>query len=358
MPEMHTDGPDLSWFEFMPAWVMYTPVVIQSIIMAIRYRSLTLPLAANPGIHLSGMVGESKTAILSLARGKARDYILPFITLNRSRERSTEAFSRSKERLIASGLNYPVVAKPDMGCRGAGVRLIKNDSDLQRYMEDFPKEQDFLLQEKAPWSAEVGIFYTRYPDSSRGKIISMGFKYIPFVVGDGVTTLRGLIESDSRAEKLSHIYFSRFENRLDEVLPDGEVLNLVFSGSHSKGAIFRNGNEYITEALTRKLDEVLADVPGFFFGRLDVKFRTITSLMAGKDFTIIELNGASSESVHIWDNKSTYVGAVKMLLKQYRILYEIGDQQRKAGHNVPTLSELFKAWRQERALTVKYPSTD
>ncbi len=132
----------------------------------------------------------------------------------------------------------------------------------------------------------------------------------------------------------------------------------MFSGSHSKGAIFRSGNEYITEALTRKLDEVLADVPGFYFGRLDVKFRTITSLMAGKDFTIIELNGASSESVHIWDNKATYTEAVKMLLKQYRILFEIGNKQRKAGHKVPTLRELLKAWRQEKALTMQYPSTD
>ncbi len=118
MPEMHTDGPDLSWFEFMPAWVMYTPVVIQSLFLAVRFRSLTLPLAANPGIHLSGMVGESKTAILSLAGRKAKKYILPFVTVNRQSDSSKDALSRSKARLSELGLQYPVVAKPDMGCRG------------------------------------------------------------------------------------------------------------------------------------------------------------------------------------------------------------------------------------------------
>ncbi len=66
--------------------------------------------------------------------------------------------------------------------QGAGVRLINTDDDLYRYMTDFPENQDFLLQEKAPWSAEAGIFYAREPDSSHGKIISMGFKYIPLLL--------------------------------------------------------------------------------------------------------------------------------------------------------------------------------
>jgi len=58
---------------------MYIPVVIQWLLLAARYRSLSLPLIANPGIPLSGMVGVSKSAVFDLAGDTARQWILPWI---------------------------------------------------------------------------------------------------------------------------------------------------------------------------------------------------------------------------------------------------------------------------------------
>jgi len=51
-------------WEFWPAWIFYPPVGIYYLWLAIKYRGLTLPTAANPGIFSGGMVGESKIATL------------------------------------------------------------------------------------------------------------------------------------------------------------------------------------------------------------------------------------------------------------------------------------------------------
>ncbi len=51
-------------WEFWPAWLFYPPVALYCVWLAIKYRGLTLPTAANPGIFAGGIVGESKASIL------------------------------------------------------------------------------------------------------------------------------------------------------------------------------------------------------------------------------------------------------------------------------------------------------
>lgn len=47
----------LRHWEFWPGWMFYPPVVIYCLWLAIKYRRLTLPTAANPGIVSGGIVG-------------------------------------------------------------------------------------------------------------------------------------------------------------------------------------------------------------------------------------------------------------------------------------------------------------
>src|SRR6266487_3046851 len=44
-------------WEFWPAWLFYIPVVLYYFWLAVRYRSLSLPTAANPGMATGGFVG-------------------------------------------------------------------------------------------------------------------------------------------------------------------------------------------------------------------------------------------------------------------------------------------------------------
>lgn len=324
-----------------------------------RYRSLTLPLIANPTIPLSGMVGESKADILDQLRKPGRQWLCHYITqqhdaLQPAHEEANAVLARYQQE----GMQLPAVVKPDLGCRGAGVRLIERAEQLGDYLADFPNGARYLLQERSRYQAEAGVFYVRYPGESQGKIISITLKYTPWVVGDGKQTLRELILADERAGQLSHIYLPRHPEHLDRVLEEGEVFRLAFAGSHSRGSIFRNGNGYITDQLTQRLDQIFNDFPTFHYGRLDIKFRDIEALMKGEDFQILEINGASSEATHIWDSRTRFRDAITTLMSQYRILFEIGHKQRMAGHASPSLMSLYRAWREEKRWVQDYPSTD
>ncbi|RCX03501.1 D-alanine--D-alanine ligase [Marinomonas foliarum] len=348
----------ISPYEFMPSWFFYAPVVVQSLFLGLRHGDVCLPLIANPSIKLSGMVGESKTDILNLAGPVAKKWIEPFITLTKNQESVAVQFENAQQAMDVAQLSFPIVAKPDLGCRGVGVKLLKSAAQLHEYIETFPTSAQFLLQRKAPYQAEAGVFYVRYPGQEQGEIISITLKYAPSVVGDGTHSLRQLIERCPRAGQLAHLYFPRHTQKLDWIPADGEEYPLAFAGSHSRGSIFRNGNQYITQALTRKLDEILKDVDGYYYGRLDIKFADIESFMAGENFSILEMNGASSEATHIWDRNTRLSEIFSTLLKQYRILFEIGALQKKRGFKSPTIRALLKAWREEKALIQHYPATD
>jgi len=348
-----------SFFEFWPVQLIYIPVIFQWLWLALRYRSLSLPLIANPAIPLSGFVGESKTAVLNLAGDHARSYIAPFITLYNDAGLSvSERTSIAIYKLQQANIKFPVVAKPDIGCRGAGVQVIRQAQELEHYLQQFPVNSDLLLQHKVPLEAEAGIFYIREPGTSEGYIFSITLKYAPYVVGDGQRTLKQLIKQDPRASKISHLYLKRHQDKLDNIIGDQQAYRLAFAGSHCKGSIFRNGSELITKELAQAFDKIADDIDGFYYGRIDVRFENTEKLKKGKGFKILEINGASSEATHIWDRDTRLQAVYQTLFHQYRVLFKIGDLNRKSGHKPASLWQLLRAYLRERKLVGQYPETD
>lgn len=358
MPPLEKRRHVTGFFEFWPTQLLYLPVVAQWLGLAVRYRSLSLPLVVNPGIPLSGMVGESKSAILALAGEQARAVIAPWVVHDRTDESIDTQTDAALASMRTAGITLPVVAKPDQGCRGAGVWKITTPERLAEYLWQFPEGHRLILQKLSAHRPEAGIFYIRHPDSARGEIISITLKYQPIVIGDGRATLRELILADARASRLTRIYFPRLSARLDEVIAAGEAVELAFAGNHCRGSLFRNGNAYITPALTAALDRVLGNVRGFYYGRLDVRFRDMAALMRGEDFDIIEINGAASEATHIWDPDTRLSEAYAALFRQYRTLFLFGDRLRARGERPPGVLPLLKAWWRERQLVARYPATD
>lgn len=358
MPALDTSGRATSFFEFWPTWLMYVPVAIEWLLLAVRYRSLSLPLIANPGIPLSGMVGVSKAAVFDIAGDTARQWILPWILFEVDQQDIAQQSQRATAALQEAGLDFPVVAKPNMGCRGVGVRLLDDHAELKEYLQDFPVGGCIQFQKLSEWDAEAGVFYVRDPEKPQGEITSLTLKYMPYVVGDGQSKLGELIAKDPRAGALEHLYRDRHADRWDDVIAEGEPLRLVFAASHSRGAIFRDAAELIDQRLSQSLDRIFADIPGFYYGRLDVKFRNVESLSAGVDFDIIEINGASAESIHIWDRNAGLGTAVRTLLQQYHTLFKLGAISRKRGARPPGLMALYRAWRYENNLVKHYPQND
>ncbi len=364
-PLSNTDKP-VSFFEFWPAWVFYIPIGLYWVLLSLRYRSFGLPMAVNPNIALGGMVGESKYEILEQGGDLAQSYILPYVIRDQLHDAPLHycdetLLSHVENDLIAAkekGISLPFIVKPELGCRGAGVRVVSSGEELAKYLRDFPQDRRYLIQELAPYSAEAGVFYERLPGERAGQVTSVTLKYRPTVIGDGKKSIKSLILSDPRASVLRELYLEKNNDRLHVVPKADEEIALAFAGSHCRGSIFRNGNEYITDALTKKIDEIMLDFPDFYYGRLDIKFKDIASLSNGNNFVIIELNGVSSEKTHIWDSRTPLFEAFSTLFEQYTTLFKMGYIMRNLGYKVPSIKVLIKTWWHELQRSDTYPSTD
>ncbi len=347
----------VSMFEFWPSTIMYAPVALQWLLLAARHRSLTVPFLANPGLTLSGMVGVGKAELMQQAIGACREAILPWV-----RHVVTDEPAHTQARHCATlaadaGFGFPLVCKPDIGCRGAGVKLIAGVQQLQAAIAAYPAGAALLCQKLASFEPEAGVFYVKFPDAD-GSIASLTFKYRPQVIGDGRSTLEQLLQRDQRAARVQHLYRQRHAARWNSVIPNGERVRLVFSASHCRGAVFRDAREHITPALTAAINRIMAGIPDFHYGRLDLKFADLDALRAGEGLQVVEINGASAESIQIWDRDASLRDAIGTLLWQYRTLFALGAHQRRRGHRPPGLLTLLRHWQLERKLTRHYPSTD
>ncbi len=360
LPPLDETAPPLSHFETWRPVVFYFPLFLQWAWLGLRYRGLTLPTVANPLFPVGGLIGESKAQILDTIQDpEARSLVAPYIVLPMPEgEDRTVLLNQALDRMNEEGLAFPVVAKPDIGCRGAGVRLTRSVEDLDAYLERFPRGDSVVLQELVPYEAEAGVFYIRRPSEPKGRIFSFTLKYFPYVTGDGSSTLRQLIEADPRAGRLAHLYLPRHSDHLDTVLPEGRTYRLAFAGSHSRGTIFKNGNAHITPEMTEVFDRVSKAIPEFYFGRFDVRFRSLDDLQRGEHFRIIEINGAGAEATHIWDSRTTLGEAYRDLAEQYRELYRIGFENRRRGFKpMPVLKLIARYWHEEQ-VTRHYPPTE
>lgn len=337
---------------------MYFPVVAQWVVLALRHRSLTVPFLANPCLHLSGMVGVPKSTLLQQAQGKVAETILPWIAFTVDRGSEREQAERCIAKAAEQAIYLPFACKPDIGCRGVGVKLVETTEQLVDIILSYPVGATLLCQKLASYEPEVGVFYVKDPQTGQASIPSMTVKILPRITGDGVHTLGELIEQDPRAGKLKFLYYERHKKQWDTIPAPQESVRLVFSASHSKGAIFIDARKHITPALIKTIDELMQGLPDFYYGRLDIKFKDLDMLKEGKLLEIIEINGASAESIHIWDKDTKFREAIRALLWQYRTLFTIGVFHRKNGKQPPTLRDFLSAWKTERQLTKHYPLTD
>lgn len=348
----------LSSFERLPAPLFYLPVAVWWALLSLRYRSLTLPTLANTSIRAGGLCGESKSAVLDILGPQGRAHMARFATISHA-VRDSEKVTRNRVRVAmeAAAVAFPIVAKPDIGRNGRGVRKIASMDELVRYLSHYRVDTKIILQEFSPWIGEAGVFYVRYPHEPHGRITSLTLKYFPTVTGNGRTTLRDLVLADPRAGQVPGLYFPHLEGQLDDIPEMDEVVPLVFTGNHCRGAIFRDGQAHITPRMTAIFDQISQEIDGFYFGRFDLRYHDLAGLKHGQGFTIIELNGAGAEATHIWDADTPLPKAYGSLFRQFLTAFRIGNRVRRETGRKPTGAlRLLKLYRRELRLMRHYPS--
>jgi len=308
-------------YEFWPYWLFYLPMYFYGIYLAIRAWTPTYFTAANPGMEYGGAFKMSKFEIL---QGIDDKYLPGGIMLPDEERRNLQI-----ERLEEGGLEFPLIAKPDVGERGKGVEMINSFDELQEYLQK--NSGRIILQEYIDLPLELGILYYRFPDGSRKEITSVVIRDFLSVEGDGETNLRDLLNKEFRARKRKKYLEVKFENRLDEIPVRGETIILEPIGNHSRGTRFLNGNHLINKELLKTITTIAETVPGFDYGRFDVKAESLDALYSGKNLKILELNGVSSEPGHIYDPGFRLINAYRAIGKHMHIIFKISRMNHESG---------------------------
>lgn len=364
-------------WEFWPPYIFYIPIVFYVIYLGIKFRSLTLFTLANPAIPEGGFLGESKADILN-GLSKAKDFVAKYTlikkqcpldggeeksptrggegggksTANHSKSRPNTStshnikkaktdprFTSADKFMEENNLSYPIVLKPDQGQRGSGVAIIRSDAELQAYFEK--TETDTIIQEYVP-GYEFGVFYVRKPNEKKGFIFSITDKRFPTITSDGKRTLEELILTDDRAVCMAPFYLRLHQNSLYDVPVAGEKIKLVELGTHCRGAMFLDGSDLRSPELEAVIDQISQTFSGFYFGRYDIRTPSIEDFRQGKNFKIVELNGVTSEATSIYDPKNSLLVAYRKLMRQWRLAFEIGAQNRQRVMQPVSLGKLLR----------------
>lgn len=312
-------------------YVLYTGLV--------KYRRATLFTLTNPAIKPdSGFIGERKSSIF---KGLRQEYV--------GRWRLVGAANTMQDRLdllhsfmADHSLDYPIVLKPDAGQRGQGVKICPDHETARQWLEQ--AERDYLIMEYLP-GEEFGVFYYRLPDQPRGRIFSINRKKLLDVVGDGKSTLEELILRDERAVCMAPMFFENLEADLLDIIPEGETRQLGQVGTHSRGSLFLDGADLISPELLERVERIVENYSGFYFGRFDLKAPSEEDLREGKNLKVIELNGLTSEATHIYDPKNSIFYAWKTLIDQWSIAFDIAEANLKKGLQPMPLAEFISHWR-------------
>ncbi len=292
----------------LPKPVFVTPMVVHWLLLALRYRSLTLPSAANPAIELGGLVGESKIAYF----GQVRPPQQPWLARAGAVAPGPGAPARARRVMADLALDFPVIAKPDIGWCGFGVRRLDDAAALDAYIAAYPAGETLLLQEYIDLPGEAGLFYVRWPHETEGRLLSL--------------TVRAAV-------------------------PGATVW------SHRMGGRYRENRQALTPALTAAVDAIARGMPDFHVGRFDVRYATLDALGRG-EFKVLEINGAGSEAIEFFGEDVPFFDSYRGVLGKNAMLFALGAENRARGARPCGWRALRRAFVKQHRLLGLYPASN
>ena len=330
-------------WEYWPFAAVYSPILLFWLVLSARARSFFFFNASNPSIENGGMLNESKKDIHDIIP----DHLYPK-TIHFSIE---EQPAKIRLALQSAGMNYPLFAKPDIGGRGRGVKKITNDHELFQYVEH--ATMAFHIQEFVPYEKEVGVFYFKYPGREKGEISGIVRKEFLSVTGNGTDSYFELLKRDKRGV----MYVDQITELMgDEIfnIPEKNK-NVVVSpyGNHARGSLFIDDSHLADDRLLKTMDHIASQIPDFYFGRLDIRFKDWNSFKDGRDYKVIELNGAGAEPTHIYDPKHSIFFAWREIIRHWWIMTTISIMNRKRGVRYLSFKQGNAMLRQNNILSKK-----
>lgn len=301
--------------------VKYIPLYPVWLLYCVKARSAWFFTASNPTLTFGGFEGESKKEMyeqLPIACYPKTIYISPSFS-----------FVEVEKLFYENDFEYPAAVKPDVGMMGFMFRKIDDAEELKRYHQKI--QCDYLIQELIKYPMEVSVFYYRYPNAAKGNITGFLKKEVPEVIGDGKNSLRELIEGLALRPGFNVAEWkTKHQNRLNEIIPEGEIYHLSFVANLSRGGRLISLADEKDDKLLKVFDDLSHYTKHFYYGRYDIKCTSIEGLKNG-NFSILEYNGSGAEPHHIYGAGNTLLQAYKIILHHWKMLYKISTYNHKQG---------------------------
>ncbi|WP_207508498.1 ATP-grasp domain-containing protein [Telluribacter humicola] len=304
-----------------------------------RSRSWWFFTTANPTLTFGGFEGETKREMyeqLPPDLCPKSIYIAPTILADEA------------EQLVATHFDaYPVAVKPNVGMMGLLFRVIYTANELRLYHQQMPVE--YIVQDLITYPIEVSVFYYRFPGDSTGTITGFVRKDFLEVIGDGHSTLWELLQQYPPARFRLDELRAKHANRLDYVVPNGERYRLSNALNQTRGGRLVSLAHEKDQRLLSVFDALSHFAGHFYFGRYDIKCASIDDLKAGRNFSILEFNGAGAAPHHVYGNGNSLWQAYRIVIHHWSVLARIARQNHARG--VPYWS-FQRGWNQLKSAQI------
>lgn len=323
-------------YEFWPFWVFYLPAYFYYFYLALKSRKWVYFSVLNPSMNFGGAFLSSKNKAL---QNIPKEWVPKTLLVNPG-----EDFLRIKKGLQKEKIKFPLIVKPDMGERGKGVEIIPKLCDLENHIASLPKEP-YLIQEYIEYPLELGIlFYWNL--EGKPQISSIGSKSFCHVTGNGKDPLKVLIKKNPRLATRIPLLKKRFQKEWKTILPKDNRLLIEPIGNHNRGTTFLDGQSYYSKEMLDWAENCARQIPGFDYGRFDIKIKDKNAFKRKKDIKIMEVNGVNSEPIHIYDPNYSIWNAYRDIFFQMKIIFDLSQKRLKDEYPTQSLFAFLKGTQQ------------
>ncbi len=233
------------------------------------------------------------------------------------------------DRVAAHFGTYPVAVKPNVGMMGLLFRVIHSADELRAYHRQTPVE--YIVQELVTYPIEVSVFYYRFPGEPTGTITGFVRKDFLEVTGNGQSTLWELMLAYPKVQYRLEEMRAKHASHLGDVLPDGAIYRLSNALNQTRGGQLVSLAHEKDEQLLGIFDALSHYTGQFYFGRYDIKCASIADLKAGRNYSILEFNGAGAAPHHVYGNGNSLWQAYRIVLHHWAVLARIARQNHARG---------------------------
>ena len=334
-----------SWYirltnkEYWNANIFFIPLAFYLVYLAIKARSAFFFSAANPAIPTGGLIGESKEDISKLIPPQYRPKTAVLEQGDTLRE--------IHQKMGNARLDFPLVIKPIVGCRGLLVKKVLSIAEILRHLEEY--NTNFLLEEYIDYPIEGAVLYWKNPETGKSDIQSVTLKAFLSVKGDGKTSIKDLLMQNPRGV----LQVKRLEKQKPDLMASipkyNEHITVEPIGNHCRGTQFLNYNHLVNQKMVQAYDQIQENLPGCYVFRLDVKAPSIDDLQAGRNLKILEINGVGADPAHIFDPQTPLIEMFHAYIRLWQKIYEVSKVLHRQGIAYMTYRD-YKKYAAQQAI--------